>query len=451
MNIEYIGIRHIKPYKKNAKKHDQRQIDNVAESIKQFGFAQPLVIDKDGILIIGHCRLEAAKKLDIAEVPCVRMDQLTEEQVKKLRLLDNKLNESEWDMSLVLPELDGLDMSGFDIDWGTEEETSQEEGEAEEDNFEPQPRAIPNIQRGDVILLGRHKLLCGDSTKAEDIDRLMAGVEADLYITDPPYNVGLGQENGHALRPSEAKQLHRRTDGLVIDNDAFENEEEFISFLEKCYNNTMPHLKAGAPFYIWYADSHAYSFLKASEKAKMTIRQNLIWVKSSFAFGRQDYQWRHESCLYGWKDGAGHYFVDDRSLSTVYDDNADIDKMTKSEMQAMLHELLEKKATDVLYEAKPNYNDLHPTMKPVKLIGRLIRNSSKPDDIVLDTFGGSGTTLIACEQLGRTCHIVEYDPSYAECIIDRYVKLTGDKDGVCIMRGDENLTYDEIKTATSEE
>jgi len=440
MKIEYIGIKHIKPYKKNAKKHDKRQIDNVAESIRQFGFAQPLVIDKNGELIIGHCRLEAAKKLDIPEVPCVRLDTLTDEQVKKLRLLDNKLNESEWDMSLVLAELEDLDMSGFDIDWGEDEATQPEEGEAEEDGFEPQPRAIPNIQRGDIILLGRHKLLCGDSTKAEDIDKLMAGREADLLVTDPPYNVALGQD-----------EFSKRKDGKIIANDAWDNDADFIKFLRSCYENALEHMKPGAAFYIWYAATQAYNFLEASRKAKMQIRQQIIWVKSQFTMGRQDYQWRHEPCLYGWKDGAGHYFVDDRTISTVYDDNADIDKMTKQEMQAMLHEMTDSVSTTVMYEAKPVTSELHPTMKPIKLIGRLIKNSSKPDDIVLDIFGGSGTTLIACEQLGRTCYMVEYDPSYAECIIDRYVKLTGDKDGVCIMRGDENLTYDEIKTATSEE
>lgn len=455
LKIEYLPVEDLEAYKNNTRKHGKEDVDKIAKSIEKFGFDDPIGIWSDhNVIVEGHGRLMAAKKLGMNVVPCIRLDHLTDEERREYGIMHNKTAElSEWDREMLEKELADLDLSDFDLDWGTDAESGAggDSAEPEEDNFEPQPRAIPHIQRGDIILLGRHKLICGDSTKSEDINKLMAGTDgASLLITDPPYNVALGTESGHALRPSEAKQLHRHTDGLVIANDSWENDADFIEFLKTCYENALDHMTDGAPYYIWYASTQSYNFLEASKQAGMEIREQLIWVKSTFALGRQDYHWRHEPCLYGWKDGAAHYFVDDRSQSTIFDDNADIDKMTKQEMQAMLHEIMEKHSTTVLYEAKPTYNDLHPTMKPVKLIGRLMKNSSKPGDIVLDIFGGSGTTLIAAEQLGRTCYMVEYDPSYAECIIDRYVNLTGDKDGVCIMRGEQNLTYDEIKSGIEE-
>lgn len=216
-------------------------------------------------------------------------------------------------------------------------------------------------------------------------------IEADLLLTDPPYNVALG----HHMRPSEAKQLHRRTDGLVIDNDAFDNEEDFEEFLADAFSIAISHVRAGGAFYIWHADNMSHRFRAACARVGMQIRQNLIWNKNTFALGRQDYQWKHEPCLYGWKDGAAHYFVDDRTQSTVLD-----------------------------YD-KPSRSEEHPTMKPVALISKQIENSTKPNETVLDVFGGSGSTLIACEQLGRKCYMMELDPHYCDVIIDRWEKLTG--------------------------
>ena len=225
----------------------------------------------------------------------------------------------------------------------------------------------------------------------------MGNEKADLLITDPPYNVALGMSGGHALRPSEAKQLHRRTDGKIIQNDSWENDEDFVQFLVRTYKSALSVMRDGAAFYIWYADTQALNFRLACKEAGMQVRQNLIWNKSVFTFGRQDYQWKHEPCLYGWKDGAGHDWFSDRKQTTVID-----------------------------YE-KPSKSELHPTMKPVGLFAYQIQNSTKDGDNVLDLFGGSGTTLIACEQLNRKAYLCELDTKYCDVILQRWENLTGKK------------------------
>ena len=229
------------------------------------------------------------------------------------------------------------------------------------------------------------------------------------------------------MRPSEAKQIRRRTDGLVIDNDDFNNEKEFTDFLVKAFKNADTGLKPGGVFYIWHAHNWSRAFFNAAEAAGWRIRECLIWNKNTFALGRQDYQWKHEPCLYGWKDGAAHYFVDDRTQATVLEDKGlDIDHMKKDEMKELLHELLEEKiSTTVLEENKPARSEEHPTMKPIKLLARQIKNSSRPGENVLDIFGGSGSTLITCEQLGRHCFMVELDPRYCDVIIKRWEDFTG--------------------------
>lgn len=223
------------------------------------------------------------------------------------------------------------------------------------------------------------------------------GVEADLLLTDPPYNVSLGLDAGHPLKPSEAKQLHRRTDGLVIENDSWKNDSEFVDFLTGAFNSALSVVKKGGVFYIWYAGTQGINFESACKNAGMQIRQILIWNKSVFSFGRQDYQWKHEPCIYGWKDGAAHLWKNDRKQTTVLD----FDKPTKSEM--------------------------HPTMKPIALFSYQIENSTNKGDAVLDIFGGSGTTLIACEQLDRKSYTCELDPHYCDVIIQRWENLTGQK------------------------
>ena len=374
MNIVNMKVKDLIPYNKNAKKHDKTQIDNVAESIKQFGFAQPLVVDKDNVLIIGHCRLLAAKKLRMREVPVVKMDELTEEQVKKLRLLDNKLNESDWDYDLLADEIGDLDFDGFDVDWGFKE---LEDAAVVEDEA-PEPPEEPVSKLGDIYILGNHRVMCGDSTNGNDVEKLMDGEKADLLVTDPPYNVDYKGKAGK------------------IENDNM-SDSNFLEFLDVAFKNANSSLKPGAAFYIWHADSEGYNFRTACILNAWTVRQCLIWKKNSLVLGRQDYQWIHEPCLYGWKDGAGHKWNADRKQSTVLE----FDRPTKS--------------------------DLHPTMKPVNLIAYQIRNSSEQNDKVLDLFGGSGSTLMACEQLNRTCYMMEYDPRFVDVIVQRWENFTHKK------------------------
>lgn len=429
MKIIELAIDELTPYENNPR-NNAPAVKAVAESIKQFGFKVPIVVDKDNVIVAGHTRHQAALLLGLDSVPVIRADDLTDDQVRAFRLADNKTAElAEWDdekLNLELAQLSDFDMAAF----GFDELDDTADVEEMDDDPDEMAAAIeePTTQLGDVWQLGRHRLACGDSTDKSVLEKLMDGEKADLLLTDPPYNVALGQDGGHAIRPSEAKQLHRRTDGLVIDNDAWETDEEFVEFLVSAFTADLGAIKAGAAFYIWYADTQALNFRRAAEKAGLQIRQNLIWVKSNFALGRQDYQWQHEPCLYGWKDGAGHYFTDSRTESTVIEDRININKLSKDEMKALLKELLaDKQSTTVIHEDKPSKSVEHPTMKPLKLLARQIRNSTRRGEKVLDTFGGSGSTLLTCEQLGRTCYTVELDPKYCDVIIQRWEQATGNK------------------------
>lgn len=390
MEIIQKKVAELIPYAKNTKKHDKKQIANVAERIRQYGFVQPVVVDKDGVIVIGHCRVLGAKKLGMKEVPCVCVDDLTPEQVNALRIVDNKSNESEWDMDYLAEELPDLDLSAFDFDFGIK--FDEEESAAVDDEFEAEIPEEPYVKVGDLYQLGRHRLLCGDSTKMDDVQRLMGGEMADLLLTDPPYNVALGM--GGSV--DEARKRHRRTDGLVIMNDKME-DSDFYNFLLEFYKCAHAVMKPGAVFYIWHADNEGLNFRKALKDAGLQLRQTLIWNKNSITLGRQDYQWKHEPCLYGWKEGAGHLWASDRKQSTVMN----FDRPAKSE--------------------------LHPTMKPIPLFDYQIKNNTKGGDIVLDLFGGSGTTIMACEQNGRRGFSMEFDPRYAQTIIQRWETFTGEK------------------------
>ena len=378
MDIESRLLADIVPYAKNAKKHDKRQINNVAESIKQYGFVQPIVIDRDGVIVIGHCRALAAKKLGMKEVPCVCVDDLTPDQVNALRLVDNKSNESDWDFDLLADEIPGLDLSSFDFDWGlpeiTEEVIEDEAPEVDED-------AEPIAKLGDIWQLGRHRLMCGDSTSVEDVEKLMAGQLADMLLTAPPYNVAY-----------EGKTKDR----LTIQNDSMDNDS-FRQFLRDAFSSADAVMKQGAVFYIWHADSEGYNFRGACFDIGWKVRQCLIWNKNSMVMGRQDYQWKHEPCLYGWKEGASHLWASDRKQTTVID-----------------------------YQ-RPTKADIHPTMKPVGLFDYQIKNNTKGGDIVLDLFNGSGTTIMACEQNGRVARCMELDPRYVDACVKRFENFTGEK------------------------
>ncbi len=262
---------------------------------------------------------------------------------------------------------------------------------------------------GDVWLMGPHRLMCGDSTITGDVTTLMGGEKADLLVTDPPYNVDYEGSNG-----------------LKIANDK-QGDSQFFDFLKKAFTNANSALRSGAAFYIWHADSEGFRFRGAAEAAGWKVRQCIIWNKNSFVMGRQDYHWKHEPCLYGWTTGNSHYFVDDRSQSTVFEDaGLDVHKMKKAELEELVKKMLgDRVSTTVINEDKPARNAEHPTMKPVRLLARLIRNSSRAEDTVLDLFGGSGSTLIACQQLNRRCLTMELDPHYCDVILTRWERLTG--------------------------
>lgn len=380
MDIVQRKVSELIPYAKNTKKHDKKQINNVAESIKQYGFVQPVVIDKDGVIVIGHCRVLGAKKLGMKEVPCVCVEDLTPEQVNALRIVDNKSNESEWDMDLLAEELPDLDLSAFDFDFGIEVE--EEETEIVEDEApEVDQESEPITKLGDIWQLGRHRLMCGDSTDIESVEKLMDGKLADMLLTDPPYNVAY-----------EGKTKEK----LTIQNDSMDSDS-FRQFLRDAFTCANAVMKAGAVFYIWHADLEAYNFRGACQDIGWKVRECLIWNKNSLVMGRFDYHWKHEPCLYGWKEGASHLWASDR------------------------------KQTTVINWERPTKADIHPTMKPVGLFDYQIKNNTKGEDIVLDIFNGSGTTIMACEQNGRIGYAMELDPRYVDATVARWESFTGEK------------------------
>lgn len=379
MRIENRRLAELTPYPANAKKHDAVQVANVAESIRQYGFVQPVVVDRDGVIVIGHCRALAAEKLGMVEVPCVCVDDLTPEQVNALRLVDNKTNESPWDFDLLATELPKLDLSAFDFEWGLPDQLKDG---VVEDDYDPNPPAAPKSKPGQVYQLGRHRLMCGDSTSVECVQKLMDGAQADILLTDPPYGVDY---------------TGKTKDALKLENDAKKCDDEFIAFLQAAFAAADSAMKPGAVFYIWHADLKAHVFRMACQRVGWEVRQVLIWVKNAMVMGRQDYQWKHEPCLYGWKAGAGHLWASDRKQTTVLE----FDRPTKSKQ--------------------------HPTMKPVALFDYQIKNNTKGGDIVLDPFSGSGTTIMAAEQNGRTAYCMELDPRYVDVIVDRWERFTGGK------------------------
>lgn len=372
--IQYMDPRSLTPYSKNPRKNESA-IPMVAKSIHDFGFRSPIIVDENLVVINGHTRLAAALSLNLEEVPVIVAKDLTPSQVKAFRLADNKVAEySEWDEDLLQEELNDLEDIFSMADYGfLDNEELEDEKEAAEDNYEPDVPAEPKAHLGDIYQLGNNRLMCGSSTDPADMQKLLNGAVMDLVVTDPPYNVNYGANTDAQEKYGKSKR-------------------------------------------------------KALEDAGGQTKQTLIWVKNSMVLGRQDYQWQHEPCLYGWKPGAGHYFTPERTHTTVIDDKIEPEKMTKAELVTWAQSVLANMPeTTIVRENKPKANDLHPTMKPVKLIGRLVMNSSMKGENVLDCFGGSGSTLIACEQLMRPCYMMELDPRYVDVIIDRWEKLTGGK------------------------
>lgn len=397
MKIIMKKISELIPYINNPR-NNANSVDAVASSIKNYGFKVPIIIDKDNEIVTGHTRLLAAKKLGHEEVPCIVADDLTEAQIKAYRIADNKVSEaSEWNLEMLAVELEDLEgFTGFDIA-EIEALFPKDENEIIEDEA-PEPPEKPISKLGDIWLLGRHKILCGDSTSIQDVEKLMDGVKADMLLTDPPYNVAY--EGG-------------TKDKLKIKNDSMDNDS-FRVFLKDAFSAANEVLKPGGAFYIWHADSEGYNFRGACLDVGLKVRQCLIWAKNSLVMGRQDYQWKHEPCLYGWKEGSAHLWAADRKQTTIIN----FDKPTKS--------------------------TLHPTMKPVGIFDYLIKNNTKGEDIVLDLFMGSGTTIIACEQNGRIGYGLELDEKYADVIVQRYINLIENDESVFLLRDGVKIKYCEV-------
>jgi transferase len=399
-------IEWLRPYENNPRNNEQA-VEAVANSINEFGFKVPIVATIDGEIVNGHTRFKAAKFLRLKTVPVLIADDLTEEQIKAFRLAD-------WDVELLYSELDeltGFDMTMFgfeDIDFSLDDFEEDEKETGEEADIDSEEK--PKVEYGDIFQLGRHRLMCGDSTSAEDMARLIDGAVIDLYVTDPPYNVAYQGGTDEAM---------------TIMNDSMD-DVSFRQFLRDAFAVANNHLKPGGAFYIWHADSEGLNFRAAVKETGWLLKQSIIWVKNAIVLGRQDYQWKHEPCLYGWKDGASHYFVDNRSLATVIEeDEENLKEMTKSELISYIKTMQDTSPTTVFYEDKPVRNDIHPTMKPLKLIARCVLNSSKKGDKILDSFNGGGSTLMVCERSERIGYAMELDPVYVERTIKRWEEETG--------------------------
>ena len=391
-------------------------ISAIVASIREFGFNDPIGIWHDNVIIEGHGRLLAAKKIGMERVPVIRLDQLTDEQRRAYALAHNRTAElSEWNFEIRDEELAAIfdiDMSVFGFDLP----------ETEPDIVEDDPPALPAKARtvpGMMYQMGPHRLICGDSTQPDVISRVMDGEMADLLLTDPPYNCDYSGKNKSLNKADKGNRIQEdiRNDNMEMD--------EFGEFLAEAFDVADGHMKAGAPFYIWCVDHRIPVFMNS---IPWKYHQTLIWVKNNLVLGHLDYQKKHEPCLYGWKTGAEHYFVERRTEVSVFDDSVDLDKMKKAELRAMLDRILaDRQETDVIYQDKPMVSGLHPTMKPVGLFAKLISNSSIKGGIVLDPFGGSGTTLMACHQLERSCRMAELDPHYCDVIVQRWEDFTGEK------------------------
>ena len=387
MKITQKKVDSLIPYVKNSRTHSDAQVAQIAASIKEFGWTNPILVDGDNGIIAGHGRLMAARKLGYKEVPTIELSDLTETQKRAYIIADNRLAlNAGWDNEMLTIELNDLLADGFALEllgFDPKElnallEPEVVQGLTDEDAVPDVPEE-PKTKLGDIYQLGNHRLMCGDSTNVEAVVELTGGAGVDMLLTDPPYNVAY-----------EGKTK----ESLTIQNDSMGNDQ-FRQFLRDAFVTADTVMKKGAVFYIWHADIEGYNFRGACDDAGWKVRQCLIWKKSSMVMGRQDYHWKHEPCLYGWKDGAGHLWAADR------------------------------KQTTILEFEKPHRNGEHPTMKPVALFEYQMLNNTKGGDMVLDLFGGSGTTMLAAEKHGRHAYLMELDPKYCDVIVKRWEDFTG--------------------------
>lgn len=401
MEIKQVAVEKLIPYVRNSRTHSDAQVAQIAASIKEFGWTNPILVDGTNGIIAGHGRLLAARKLGQTEVPVIELAHMTESQKKAYVIADNQLAmNAGWDTSMLTLELSDLKEAGFSLDilgFDPKEldnllEPEQVDGLTDEDAVPDIPEE-PKTKLGDIYQLGNHRLMCGDSTSISDIERLCDGHLVDMWLTDPPYNVDMTGKNEMLEKAGKARK-DKSNYGII--NDSM-SDEDFRQFLRDSYVAADAVMKQGAVFYIWHADSEGYNFRGAAKDAGWVVRQCLIWRKSVFAIGRSDYHWKHEPCLYGWKEGAGHLWASDR------------------------------KQTTILEFDKPAKSGEHPTMKPVDLFAYQMLNNTKGGDIVLDSFGGSGTTMIAAEKHGRHSRLMELDPKYCDVIVKRWEDFTGKK------------------------
>ncbi len=439
MQIERIEISKLVPAIYNPRKDLQEgdvEYEKIKNSIKHFGYIDPLIVNKDMTIIGGHQRFKVLKDLEYTEVECVVVD-LNKNEEKALNIALNKIS-GQWDetkLEDLLKDINAIglaDLTGFSLEELEKYIYGDEENWVKEDDFDLENAiTIDTItQTGDIIHLGKHRFICGDSVKQEDIDKLLEGVKVDLVLTDPPYNVN-----------------YEGTNGMKIKNDNMA-DDQFYKFILGAYKTMFEVSKAGTPIYVFHADTEGSNFRRGLVEAGFKYAQCLIWVKNAMTLGMQDYQWRHEAILYGWREGAKHYFVDSRENTTVIDDGMpDTKGMSAKELRSKLKEFIDfiYQNNTIVYEDKPLINDIHPTMKPLKLLGKLMHNSSRVDDIVYDPFLGSGSTLITAEQLNRTCYGVELDTRYCDAIIKRYAEFKNTTGDIFIVRNGEKIEYENLE------
>ena len=408
--MQLAPITKLVPYVNNARTHSPEQINKLRSSLREFGFINPVIIDRDFNVIAGHGRITAAKEEGINEVPCVFVDYLTEAQKKAYILADNRMAmDAGWDEELLKVEIEALQAEDFDLSLTGFDESElagffDTADDAKDDDFDvdAELEKPPVTKSGDLWLLGNHRLLCGDSTREESYTLLMNGKKANLVVTDPPYNVN-----------------YQGTAGK-IKNDNLENDK-FYQFLFDAFTCMEKAMADDASIYVFHADTEGLNFRKAFADAGFYLSGTCIWKKQSLVLGRSPYQWQHEPCLFGWKKNGKHQWYSDRKQTTIWEFD------------------------------KPKKNGDHPTMKPVPLIAYPIKNSSMSNCIVLDPFGGSGSTLIACEQTNRICHTIELDEKYCDVIIKRYIEQVGTSENVSVVRDGKSIRFDDLEVSADGE
>jgi DNA modification methylase len=418
----------------NWRTHPKHQADALEDLLKQVGWVQRVIVNqRTGHIVDGHLRVQVGMRRNEPSIPVIYVDLSEDEERLVLAVLDPIGGLAGVDQNLLDQVLAGITADGDALsalleDLRSEDASADEETGATDDDDVPLPEETPVSRRGDVWLLGRHRLMVGDSTAPADVEKLMADDKADMVWMDPPYNV--------AYEDSEGKS---------IQNDDMA-DAQFRVFLRDAFGCAASATKEGGPIYIAHADSEGLNFRGAMVEAGWLLKQTIIWIKESFTLGRQDHQWQHEPILYGWKPGAGHCWYGDRDKSTVMDDDVDLKKLGKPELVAIINDMRNSGNTTVYRHAKPTKSDLHPTMKPVALVKHQVRNSSRRGEIVLDLFGGSGTTMIACEALGRRARLMELDPIYADVIVRRWQAWAKDE----ATREADGLTFDQAAQAPGE-